>query len=211
MTDRELMLQVKSLAGDALAEFAGVTSTPIAFYAALTANESAGKITAARFEPAVYAHLKAVALGIAASYGSIREVALDQEAMAEVSVKADSFHQEFLSALFNKANRDEIVQAEDGTLRDLATSWGYTQIMGYHVIEWGTTVDRLIDPSAHYQYAGRLMAGFVQRFGLDQTKDFEEMARCWNTGRPDGRTWDPNYVGNLAVRMAVWDEIAVSY
>ncbi|PYU98192.1 MAG: hypothetical protein DMG26_19275, partial [Acidobacteria bacterium] len=47
------------------------SSVPPAFLGALTANESAGSRTAARFEPAVYRHLQAVACGQAPAYGSI--------------------------------------------------------------------------------------------------------------------------------------------
>jgi hypothetical protein len=63
----------------------------------------------------------------------------------------------------------------------------------------------LQQPDTHYGCASQLMAQFCGRFGLDPSKDFEEMARCWNTGQPSGvPTYDPNYVPNLLNRMRIW-------
>ena len=55
-----------------IAEIAQASSVPARFLGALTANESAGAPDAARFEPAVYRHLVAVASGEAPAYAGIQ-------------------------------------------------------------------------------------------------------------------------------------------
>jgi hypothetical protein len=55
------------------------TRVPAEFLAALTANESGGDPQANRFEPGVYQHLKSVAEGLTASYGSIGKSLLYKE------------------------------------------------------------------------------------------------------------------------------------
>jgi hypothetical protein len=88
-------------------------------------------------------------------------------------------------------------------LDGLANSWGLTQIMGWHIFELGITVEELKLPSGNLRAATKLLAQAVERFQLDvtQQKDCGELFDVWNTGRPDGATFDPNYVGNGLARM----------
>src|SRR6266699_195218 len=60
-----------------IAEIAPASSVPARFLGALTANESAGAPDAARFEPAVYRHLLAVAAGEAPAYAGIQTAEIE--------------------------------------------------------------------------------------------------------------------------------------
>jgi len=93
-------------------------------------------------------------------------------------------------------------------LRELASSWGFVQIMGFHVIGRNRPVRDLLDPPFHYSLANRLLAEFAASFHLDVSRDAAELFHCWNTGRPDGRTADPAYVENGLRRMEIYREVA---
>jgi hypothetical protein len=176
------------------------------FLAALTANESAGVQIAARFEPAVYRHLRDIAAGASTAYGSIHANDLDRAAQGML-LKGDDFHARYLTAAFATNNRQVIAALEDDSLRQLATSWGYTQIMGYHVVGVNGTVRNLIDPPYHYHLAVELLTDFARQYKLDPQRDFEPLFRCWNSGSPNGKTFDPNYVANGLRRMELYREV----
>jgi len=177
------------------------------FLAALTANESAGVANAARFEPAVYRHLRDIAAGVSIAYGRIHAADLDRATEAMLNAKGDDFHARYLTTAFATGNRQAIAALEDDSLRQLATSWGYTQIMGYHVVGMNATVRNLIDPSFHYSLAVELLTDFARQFKLDPQRDFEQLFRCWNSGSPTGKTYDPNYVVNGLRRMEVYRKV----
>lgn len=204
MTDQELMQQVERLAGTHLDIFAPSSSIPENFWAALTANESAGLADARRFEPGVYAHLQAVAAGEVKAYGSIT---MPEIAAAEETARSETYHAQILDAAWAAAHQAELAALDDATLRSLATSWSFTQVMGYHTLAWGRPIAELVTPATHYPAAARLMARFVHVYSLDPAADFEAMGRCWNGGHPTAQTWDPQYVPNLLRRMAVWDTL----
>lgn len=214
MSDPELMNAVKETCGAALAAFAPSSSVPVEFWAALTANESGANIargepieTIRRREPAVFAHLAMVAAGIKPRFGSLTALDFDQPE-DQTLPRPISCHEQPLrhaSSLLPAADHPQ--DKASVTVDDLlgwSTSWGWTQLMGYHVLEWKTPLADLVNPEKHYFLAARLMAGFTERFNLDPGKDFEAMARCWNTGRPDGVTFDLHYVQNLLRRIEVW-------
>jgi len=180
------------------------------FLAALTANESAGVQNAARFEPAVYNHLRDIASGESKAYGNIHAADLDRAAENMLSAKGDDFHARYLTAAFATNNRQSIAALEDDSLRQLATSWGYTQIMGYHVLGSNASVRNLIEPSFHYRLAVELLTDFSRQYKLDPQRDFEQLFRCWNSGSPNGKTYDPNYVANGLRRMQVYREVVAA-
>jgi hypothetical protein len=190
MSDQALMQAIKTGWGEAIAEACKASSVPESFVAALIANESGGHNDARRFEPKVLSDLWEVLLGRKTAYGSIGRTTLVQfvagngaaTGVAPKSLPADAF------------------QRFDG----LATSWGLTQVMGYHVLGTSRDLDDLKLPEVHLPFALQMLAGFAEQFSLDVTKDFSELFRCWNTGRPDGATFDPDYVNNGLVRIAVW-------
>ena len=193
-SETQLMQAIKSTWGTLITSACESSSVPAGFLAALVANESGGHNDARRFEPKVLASLWEVLLGRKANYGSV--------ARAEVVDFVSGVSQ----AIFNvpKSLPADAFQRVDG----LATSWGLTQIMGYHVLGTSHDLGDLKTPEPHFQMALRMLGGFAEEFSLDVTKDFEELFRCWNTGRPDGQTFDPQYANNGLVRMAVWSSLA---
>ena len=104
------------------------------FLGALAANETGGNASAARFEPAVYRHLTAVVSGKSSAYGAIKADRLLASLGRVVHPKAVSFHAEYLTPFFAARHASSLSSLEDERLRELATSWGFTQIMGYHVL-----------------------------------------------------------------------------
>lgn len=109
---------------------------------------------------------------------------------------------------------DFVATTEDTTLRDWATSWGLTQVMGYHVRPSGVAI--LKDPASHLKFALGLLSEFIERFQLNPKAEFAEMFRCWNTGAPyddpktpriEGRTTDPKYVEKGLRRMAIYRQL----
>ncbi len=187
--ERRLMTRVFERWHSVILAACRMSSVPAVFLAALTANESSGYADARRFEPAVFAHLEAVARGERRAYGAITRVRLEQK----------------LKACTGSKTADEV-------LHDLATSWGLTQIMGYHLAGRSEPVSELMNPEFHFHFALELLAGFAREFHLNPAKDFEEMFHCWNTGQPYGpprgpATYDPHYVENGMRRMEIYSEI----
>lgn len=98
---------------------------------------------------------------------------------------------------FNGIRQPDIAGTSDAALRNLATSFGLTQILGLHVIATfknRITVDDLRDPEQHLGFA----VEFVQIEAPSQLRNraFDRVLRIHNTGRPNGITFDPNYVPN---------------
>jgi hypothetical protein len=205
VTETDLMQSIKTKWGAAIAAACQTSSVPEAFVAALIANETGGNNDDKRFEPNVLLHLWEVLLGRKAAYGSIGRADVVQY-VAGLSAPPVSAPQSLPADAFQRA---------DG----LATSWGLTQIMGYHVLEPSIghmivstasipgAMESLRDPNLHLIMALRMLSQFAKEFSLDVTKDFEELFRCWNTGQPDGKTFDPNYALNGMTRMAVWTSL----
>jgi hypothetical protein len=205
-----LMRKVRERCGEIIRETCKYSSVPDAFLAALTANESRGDPNAARFEPAVYRHLKAVAEGKCPAYSGIRRESLDAEIEEMLHPKAAAFHSVYLNASFTADNATALAASSDAALRDLATSWGFTQIMGYHLVSREGTVRDLVDPRFHFRLALELLAEFAARYELDLAREFDEMFRCWNTGQPYGETYDPGYVAKGRRRMEIYRVIESS-
>ena len=208
--ERRLIRQVWSRCHGFVAEACRYSSVPAMFLGALTANESGGDPGATRFEPAVYAHLKAIAEARSAGFGAIRAANLAAELADMRPPKAPTFHALFLDAPFAAEHAAALAHAEDAALRDLATSWSFTQIMGYHMVGRPGTARDLLRPALHYRVALNLLAQFAASYQLDVTCEFAEMFRCWNTGRPDGQTFDPKFVEKGLRRMELYGALAVA-
>lgn len=129
----------------------------------------------------------------AAQGSAARESASATHENPSPAAKADSYHAEHLTASFSASCATTLSALEDQAVRRLATSWGLTQIMGYHMLGRPEPVEKLCDPAYHYALAARMIEDFAARFHLDPQHDFEALFRCWNTGRPDGKTFDPSY------------------
>ncbi len=105
-----------------------------------------------------------------------------------------------LLSSYNKIHRGDIAGLSDDAIHNLATSWGVTQIMGWHLIHnlKGKIAD-LRDPEKHLFYAVELL---VLTAGPHlKTRNFGNVLRIWNSGSANGKTFDPHYVENaLAVK-----------
>lgn len=192
----------------AISEACRYSSVPPEFLGALVANESGGNPKAVRFEPAVYRHLKAVAEGKRPTYARLSRQDLDEELTEMLHPKAGSFHGVFLTGSFRAAHARELAASRDEALRELATSWGFTQIMGYHLVGRKGTVRDLLEPRFHFRQALELLAQFAERYQLDLAREFAEMFRCWNTGQPYGKTFDPGYIEKGLRRMHLYREMS---
>jgi hypothetical protein len=190
-------------------EACGSSSVRPEFLGALTASESGGNPAAVRFEPSVYRHLKAVAAGESPRYVGICAQALCEELAEVLHPKTGEFHEKFLNSLFTAGQASELSRLADEALRELASSWGFAQIMGFHVMGRHGTVRDLLEPRFHYRLANQLLAEFAESYQLDLAREFEELFRCWNTGRPEGRTTDPAYVENGLLRMEIYRALMV--
>jgi hypothetical protein len=194
-----------------IAQVCARSSVPAEFLGALTANESGGNAHAARFEPSVYRHLNAVADGARHAYGGIRAQDLSAEVDESLHPKEGAYHGRFLTAPFGSNHAQSFAASDDEVLRELATSWGYTQIMGYHMIGRAGTVHDLLDPEFHFRIALELLAEFTDDYQLDLAHESEETFRCWNTGQPYGATFDPHYVENGLRRMELYRAFATQH
>ena len=196
----QLMSEIRDQWSGEIYRACQASSVPPAFLAALVANESGGKKDAKRFEPNVLADLWQVLLGRKGTYGSIIRADLYLYALPEALPQL-SRSDPAIDAIFSAA-----FQRIDG----LATSWGLTQVMGYHVIERLSTLQRaedLTDPSNCLPYSVRLLANFAIEFGLSLASDFQQMFACWNTGKPNGKTADPDYVSRGLARMRLYSQL----
>ena len=97
----------------------------------------------------------------------------------------------------------------DAQLRDHASSWSLTQILGYMALGWKIPLAEIQNPATHYNCTLRLLGEFEHQYMLDPQKDFDRFFRCWNTGSPTGKTYDPAYVQNGLDRMEVWKSLQV--
>ncbi len=205
--ERRLVQRVFEHCNAVIEDACATSSVPPEFLGALVANESGGCAEATRFEPAVYRHLDAVAQGKSPSYGSINVIALDRE-LAQLLPPTDAtLHARYLTPAFAANHRGGLQGAADEALRELATSWGYTQIMGYHMIGQPGGVRQLLDPPFHFRMAIRLLSEFAADYQLDPGQEFPEMFCCWNTGRPYGKTFDPEYVDKGLRRMRIYRQL----
>jgi hypothetical protein len=208
LAERKLVKRVYERSNRDIQAACAYSSVPPEFLGALTANESGGDPNAVRFEPAVYSHLKALATGKSSVYSGFRVAELEAEVQEVLHPKAAQFHARFLGASLPVERGEQFAELEDETLRELASSWGFTQIMGYHLIGRRGTVQDLLEPPFHFRLAVELLSEFAEDFRLDLTREFEEMFRCWNTGSPYGETFDAAYVANGLLRMNLFREMA---
>jgi hypothetical protein len=207
--ERRLLRRVFTRCDELIQEACRSSSVCAEFLGALTANESGGDPAAVRFEPSVYRHLKAVAAGERPRYDGISAEALCKELLEVLHPKTGEFHAVFLNSPSMAGQARELSCVADEALRELASSWGFVQIMGFHVIGRRATVRDLVEPRFHYHFAIQLLAEFAECYQLDLAREFEEMFRCWNTGRPDGRTADPAYARNGLRRMEIYHELMI--
>lgn len=190
MTDAQMMAKIKASMGKPIRDAIAGTPFPEFFVAALVANESSGDPTVKRLEAAIFVDLARVLAGRDPHFGSIDAPTL-QRILTSAGIAGNP------------------IQAVTNRLFDLATSWGPTQIMGYDVIPWAMTVEDLQQLPAHFRANALLLKQMQEEFKLDVPTqpgdpEWEKFFRCWNTGRPDGATTDPNYCAKGMARMALY-------
>jgi hypothetical protein len=195
MTPNEaLMALIKNKYGEAIATACQDTGIPPAFVAALIANETGGKADAKRFEPGVLTHLFEVLVGRKADYNGIGREDLFKYIAPDPTISYDGYSAAITSALQR--------------LNDLATSWGPTQIMGWHILPDGESLSQLTDIPQGLAFTITLLKSFEAFFHLNVATDFASLFHCWNTGVPAGDpnhpTFDPNYVPNGLARMGIY-------
>lgn len=188
------MKHVHDAWGANIAHAAGTTTISEAFLAALVAGESNGDPTAKRFEPGVFEHLLEVCLGKRAVFSvpGINRPLGAVDLLGYIGTHPASF----VDGLRNAS--------------DLATSFGLTQIMGWHAVELyrEKDLDRLkTDPMLQLEMTVNLLVVFANKYDLNLARETEAIFTCWNTGEPDGHTYDPNYVANGVRRMAIYQQL----
>lgn len=194
MNDKDLMQQIKNKYGAIIdAEAEKCPDISAAFVAALIAGESGGDPNARRFESKVFSDLAAVLCAQRPAYGSI-----GAEDLMAVCWPADKI------GVHTGAQPSWGLREALQTLQHHATSWGLTQIMGYHALAEKYAIDDLLDPAKHLDHATEMVADFVIRF---KTLDPADWFRCWNTGSPNGKTFDPFYVSNGINRMEIYKDL----
>ena len=201
MTDPELMAAIREKYGSFIDAAVEGTPFPASLLAALVANESGLNESAARFEPAVFGELAFVLTGRKAAFGSIGAQDLG-EWLGRVSM--------------DKSNGGRLSPqaAVVLALQNLATSWGPTQIMGYQAVAGKYDLSELPNLQTHFHRAVAMLEDFGRRFNIrqpDSFADFPAVAQiyftCWNTGSPNGKTFDPHYAANGLARMSLYEEL----
>lgn len=103
---------------------------------------------------------------------------------------------------WSKITRGDLAGLSDDAIRNLATSWCLTQIMGWHMVhDLKGSIEDLRDIDKHLKYAVELLIVVGRRYEL--AHDWTAVLHIWNSGSPTGKTYDPDYVPNaLAVKAA---------
>jgi hypothetical protein len=206
--ERALMLRIYRTWGREISEATSNSPVLPSFLAALTANESGGNAAAQVFEPGIYKRLQAVVSGEEPAFGSLVAEDLLSQSLSEFEPRIE---ESALRMIQSTALQPDVSEAaREKALREMATSWGLTQIMGYHVIRWKRNIQDLLDPATHFQFAIDLLEELGRRFQLNLSRDFESLFRSWNTGHPSGKTFDPDYAFRGIQRMRIYGAIAES-
>lgn len=110
-------------------------------------------------------------------------------------------------SVYSGIKRADIKDASDAALKALATSYGVTQIMGWHCIKnLRCTIADLRNPEKHLFYTVRLLE--LNGFPKNPTKsEMDGEMRQWNTGRETGKTYHENYVPNAIQVRAAYAEL----
>ncbi len=203
MSERETIDLIRRDFGQTIATARTGTSVSAAFMAALVANESAGsveeRLAANRFEKGVLKKIVLAALGDEAfSDPSLSRPIGQDEWLLEADYAIDTRHPPSTSFML----------AGLQNFKELSTSWGPMQLMGWHAREWGVPLVEFSRRETHFQHARALILYFSQKYELRADRDFHQLFRCWNTGVPRGRrTFDPNYVANGLRRLKLYQQL----
>jgi hypothetical protein len=206
VNDAQLMQKIRNEMGDYIAGAVEGTPFPPALVAALVANESSGQANLQRFEPAVFAELARVITLQKTNYAP----AGCKKPLAQTDLMPHVWPQTLVGST---GKSSEVFTFPQGVqaLQNLATSYGPTQIMGWHSIEFGYPLGDLPNLQRHFDRAVELLAWFGERYemmesSLSETEFATAIFHCWNTGSPVAPTYDPDYVAHGLARMALYGE-----
>lgn len=202
MTERDLMERIHRELHPRLHQETRLTPFSPALLAALVANESSARPQAERFEKRVFVRICLAAAGLQ----KFRDPSLSRQ-IEQKEWLMDADH-----AIANASHHGyfSLIQLGLDHYKKLATSYGYTQIMGWHALEWHWPLVELLDPTRHFGFVLTLLHWFTEHYQLDPAADADKLLRCWNTGRPDGKTYDPKYVPNGLRRMRLYQEVTTT-
>jgi len=99
---------------------------------------------------------------------------------------------------FGNIPREKILSLTDEELKKLSTSYGLTQIMGYHCLDLGCSIEDLKSKD-HLLWS----IEYIRKHYLKyiKTKQWENCFRIHNTGNPFGKTYNMDYVEKGILRM----------
>ena len=182
-SDQAMMAKIRQTMAPFIRPAIAGSPYPESFLAALVANETSGNLSASgRFEQEVFWEISFVLIQRKTVFGSITL--------------------EKLKAYIG----DSTPAATVAAIVNLATSAGPTQIMGYQSLAGGYPLAELYKLDTHFNHAIEVLEDFRKRFGIVpfDGDSWALLFRCWNTGRPDGKTFDPAYVPNGLQRMQIY-------
>ena len=192
MTPDEVLLdQIRIKYGRFIDRAVAGTPFPSGLLGALVANEAGLDENKTRFEPNDFWQLAFVAVG--------KKAAHDRPAFGAIG-------RQDLTGYLTLVGAGAIAQ-----LVDLASSRGPLQIMGYEALAGKFSMGELSDPNVCFRHGVSMLEAFKVRWNLptDATGGPSWWTRaffiCWNTGRPDGQTYDPQYAANGLARLAIYE------
>jgi len=181
-----LMQGIRTKYGRFIERAVAGTMLPEGLVAALVANEAGLSDTAQRFEIEDFREIAFVAVG--------RKAAHDRPTFGAIG-------RQDLSGYLTLTGVGAI-----GQLIELASSWGPLQIMGYEALAGHFPLSELKDPNRCFVHGVHMLELFRAKWNLPlPTTDYAPYFRCWNTGRPDGKTFDPEYAANGALRLSIYE------
>jgi hypothetical protein len=192
--EQQLMQKIKVQYSAAIAIEARLCAIPESFLAALIANETGGDPNAKRFEKSVCGAVFEVLVGRKAAYGSLTTA----DFLRFVSEPTTT-------AVTTESDRAAITIHRVGSL---CTSHGITQVMGYQALCWPGILavpEDLEDTGKCLRVSIGMLNSFAHRWQIDERREFAKLFHCWNTGQPDGDTFDPNYVPRGLARMSIYE------
>lgn len=103
---------------------------------------------------------------------------------------------------FGNIPRKKIIHLSEEEIRKLSTSYGLTQIMGYHCLDLGCSIEDL-KGSDHLLWS----IAYIRKHYLKYVKEkkWEECFRLHNTGNPYGKTHNKDYVQKGILRMKYYE------
>lgn len=116
---------------------------------------------------------------------------------------------------YNGITQGDLRGLSDDALANLATSWGYCQVMGWHVIRnlknqdgSAVTIGQLRDPALHLSYAVQLLHLTAARYL--KVHSYGSVLKIWNTGSPYRDTYHVDYVPNALAVMQEYRKLGAS-